>query len=76
VKDPKEHIRVISEVICSARQEGFSCRNLTFSPVAGGGGNIEFLLQLSINDNLVISNCDNLLSINDIVKQAWKELKA
>jgi len=72
VKDPKEHIRVIGEVIRSAEQLGFTCRNLTYSPVAGGDGNFEFLLQLSKNDN----STDFSLSINDIVKRVWEELKA
>ena len=79
VKDPKEHIRVIAEVIRAAEQAGFACRNLGYSPVMGGNGNIEFLLHLSINDNntdSVISINDNYLSINDIVNQAWEDLKA
>jgi len=83
VKDPKEHIRVIGEIIRAAEQEGFSCLNLTYSPVAGGDGNIEFLLYLSKNDNCehldlsINDNCKRLdLSINDTVISAWKELKA
>jgi len=76
VKNPKEHVRVIGEVIQSAQQEGFACLNLTFSPVSGGDGNIEFLLQLSKNDNSQASTCDKLLSINDIAVQAWEELRS
>ena len=71
VKDAKEHVRVIDEVIRTAGQIGFSCRGLTYSPVAGGDGNIEFLLHLSKSDN---THTDEL-SIDDIVKHAWKELK-
>jgi len=79
VKDPKEHARVIGEVVRAALLEGFACHNLTYPPIAGGNGNIEFLLHLSKNDNFVISINDNhegnSISINDIVKQAWEELK-
>lgn len=75
VKDPKEHARVIGEVMRSAEQAGFACRGLTHSPVTGGEGNIEFLLCLTKNDKNRALN-DNKLSINDAVNQAWKELKA
>ena len=83
VKDPKEHVRVIREVCGAARQAGFACRDLTYSPVTGGEGNIEFLLQLSKNDDFwlskndnYLSKNDNKLSINDNVNLAWEELKA
>lgn len=72
VKDPKEHVRVLNEVCAAARQEGFFICGLTHSPIAGGEGNIEFLLQLSKND--IKKTIE--LSINDIVKLAWEDLKA
>ncbi|MCL2494736.1 MAG: TlyA family RNA methyltransferase [Oscillospiraceae bacterium] len=72
VKSKKEHVRVIGEVVQSARQEGISWINMTYSPLLGGDGNIEFLLYLSKNDN-----CQNLhLSINDTVYSAWEDLKS
>lgn len=43
VKDPKVHKRVIEEVIGYANDNGFSLKGLTFSPITGGEGNIEFL---------------------------------
>ena len=72
VKDPREHIRVIDEVCAAARREGFAVRGLTYSPIAGGEGNIEFLLYLSKND----SNPGNEITISNIVKSAWEDLKA
>jgi len=69
VKNPKEHIRVIGEVIDVARQVGFACRGLTHSPVMGGAGNIEYLLLLAKKDTSLDFNIDG------IVKQAWEELK-
>jgi len=73
VRDPKEHLRVIGEVMRAANLEGFTCLDLTYSPVAGGEGNIEFLLHLTIN---VKSESDDLtININNIVNQAWEELK-
>lgn len=43
VKDPKVHKRVIEAVIGYANDNGFSLKGLTFSPITGGEGNIEFL---------------------------------
>ena len=71
VKDKKEHVRVIGEVVRAARQEGFSWINMTYSPIKGGDGNLEFLLFISKNDNR--QNPD--ISINDTVNSAWEELK-
>ena len=83
VREPKEHVRVINEACAAAERAGFACRDLTYSPIMGGEGNIEFLLSLSKNSKKCISNVDNYLSknnkklsINDIVKTAWEELKA
>jgi 23S rRNA (cytidine1920-2'-O)/16S rRNA (cytidine1409-2'-O)-methyltransferase len=72
VKDPNEHARVIGEVMRAAEREGFACLDLTYSPVAGGDGNLEYLLFISKNDNTEKSN----LSINDIVQQSWEALKS
>jgi len=71
VKDPREHVRVITEVCDAARREGFTICGLTHSPIAGGEGNIEFLLHLSKND----SDSGDEISIPEIVKLAWEELK-
>lgn len=43
VKDPKVHQQVIEKVFMFALQEGFEIKALSFSPITGGEGNIEFL---------------------------------
>ena len=43
VKDKKIHCRVIEKVIEFARADGFILEKLTYSPITGGEGNIEFL---------------------------------
>ena len=43
VKDAKIHQRVIENVISYANECQFSIQNLTYSPITGGEGNIEFL---------------------------------
>ena len=43
VSQPEIHQRVIQEVIKYAHEQGFSLQGLTYSPITGGEGNIEFL---------------------------------
>ncbi|MEK3730863.1 MULTISPECIES: TlyA family RNA methyltransferase [Paenibacillus] len=43
VRDPKVHKEVLTEVLTFASQIGFALQHLTFSPITGGEGNIEFL---------------------------------
>ncbi len=50
VREPSVHERVISEVIDNAKKNGFSVCGLSFSPVKGPEGNIEYLLYLSAEE--------------------------
>lgn len=43
VSDKDVHVRVINEVIAYAKENHMSIKGLTFSPITGGTGNIEFL---------------------------------
>ncbi|MCP3025735.1 TlyA family RNA methyltransferase [Halobacillus sp. A5] len=43
VRDPAIHVSVINTILNFALQHGFKVQNLTFSPITGGDGNIEFL---------------------------------
>lgn len=46
VKDPAVHREVIEKVLVFAKEAGFCVLHLTFSPVKGPEGNIEYLLHL------------------------------
>ena len=46
VRDPKVHESVINKIIEFSLQTGFDVKDLSFSPITGGDGNIEFLLHL------------------------------
>lgn len=75
VRDKKVHLEVINKIIHFSMSEGYSIRNLSFSPITGGDGNIEFLLHLKWE-----GECDqgeNRLteSPESIVEQAHFELK-
>ncbi|MDG3131715.1 TlyA family RNA methyltransferase [Streptococcus suis] len=72
VKDRAVHIRVLEEVTAIAIESGFSVKNLTFSPVQGGQGNIEFLAHLEKSD--LPSQVDKHKIIT-VVHQAHEEFK-
>ncbi|WAA10464.1 TlyA family RNA methyltransferase [Fervidibacillus albus] len=46
VRDPKIHQLVIEEIVEFSLKEGFDLHNITYSPITGGDGNIEFLLHV------------------------------
>lgn len=50
VKNPKIHLKVITEVTQFAHELGFSLLGLTYSPIKGGAGNIEFLVYMGYNE--------------------------
>jgi 23S rRNA (cytidine1920-2'-O)/16S rRNA (cytidine1409-2'-O)-methyltransferase len=50
VRDPATHKEVLDNFVALADSLGFTIRGLTFSPVKGPEGNIEFLAHLSLDD--------------------------
>ncbi|UOR13881.1 TlyA family RNA methyltransferase [Halobacillus amylolyticus] len=46
VKDPAIHKQVIEQILTFSTDLGFIVKNLTYSPITGGDGNIEFLVHL------------------------------
>ena len=49
VRDPAVHKEVLDNFVALARELGFTILGLTFSPVKGPEGNIEFLAHLSLH---------------------------
>ncbi|MCG0274990.1 MAG: TlyA family RNA methyltransferase [Thermosediminibacteraceae bacterium] len=49
VRDKNLHEKAINQVIAAAESSGFFCRDLTFSPIKGPKGNIEFLAWFKKN---------------------------
>ncbi len=43
VRDPEIHLEVLENFIVNAHDAGFTVKNITFSPIKGPEGNIEFL---------------------------------
>ncbi|MFD1176260.1 TlyA family RNA methyltransferase [Paenibacillus puldeungensis] len=50
VRDPKVHQEVLETILSYAVELGFSLQGLTYSPITGGEGNIEFLAHLRLED--------------------------
>lgn len=46
VRDAKTHVEVLQKIAAAAVAEGFTLKGMSFSPVTGGEGNIEFLFHL------------------------------
>src|SRR5690625_1025897 len=46
VRNPKTHIEVIKSILAFAKKENFQFYDLTYSPITGGEGNIEYLVHL------------------------------
>lgn len=71
VSDRKVHDDVINKVINFSLASGFSIENLDYSPIKGGYGNIEFLIDLkSINEPT--NNLNQ--TVEDVLDKAYKDL--
>lgn len=69
VREPETHIEVIKTVLSDAKQIGFTVTGLTYSPIKGPEGNIEFLAQLQMH------GCEQYPDIAGIVRQAHENAR-
>ena len=78
VRDPKVHLEVIESTALFARSIGFSVLDLTWSPIRGPEGNIEYLIHLRKEDNarLIQGSGESgyQVSAGQVVKEAHREL--
>ena len=71
VRDKKVHKEVLKEIIGFAAEIGLSSKDLSYSPITGAKGNIEFILHLKNNEEYEITEEE----INKIVDLAHENLK-
>ncbi|AOZ91450.1 TlyA family RNA methyltransferase [Paenibacillus crassostreae] len=75
IRDSAVHQDVLSTVLTYAEELGYRLQGLTFSPITGGEGNIEFLahwrLETSSEEELPMDN----EQIKDLIDQVIKEAK-
>ncbi|MDI6602265.1 MAG: TlyA family RNA methyltransferase [Thermoanaerobacteraceae bacterium] len=69
VKDPKVHEMVINKVFSNARQERLYMKNITYSPIKGPKGNIEFLALFDKSEGLF-----DMDKIHRVVEDAHSKL--
>ena len=71
VKDPETHREVIEKIRAVAKILGFSVLGITYSPVKGPEGNIEYLLYLS---NYPVDDMVSAKNIEQVVREAHANL--
>ena len=70
IRDPAVHLEVLEQFAALAGALGFTIRNLTYSPVTGPEGNIEFLGHLSME-----AAPPNVPDLAELVADAHRTLK-
>ena len=71
VRDPEVHKEVIRDTLKTFEESGYFCWGLTYSPIKGGSGNIEFLTYLRSSIPQVLINDED---INAVVEEAHNNL--
>jgi 23S rRNA (cytidine1920-2'-O)/16S rRNA (cytidine1409-2'-O)-methyltransferase len=71
VRDSKDHADAIFQVLQIALQLGWKYQGLTFSPITGPAGNIEYLLWLQMESE---TQPPDLATIQEMTKNAVQEL--
>lgn len=71
VRDPKDQAEAIAQVLQAAQTLGWHYQGLTWSPLQGPAGNIEYLLWLGMDSNIPPPD---LAAIVQVTKAAQQEL--
>lgn len=74
VRSPQDQAEAIWQVVLAARALGWSDRGLTYSPLTGPAGNIEYLLWLQMVE-VVSTQPLSLEAVHQLTRQAHQELK-
>ncbi|MGT2925786.1 TlyA family RNA methyltransferase [Streptococcus cuniculipharyngis] len=73
VKNPAIHEKVLHQVTEMAVTEGFSVKQVDFSPIQGGQGNIEFLLHLEKAEQAVNLVANQLVEVVEAAQAQFKQ---
>ncbi|GAB4073502.1 TlyA family rRNA (cytidine-2'-O)-methyltransferase [Barrientosiimonas marina] len=74
VHDKRIHTEVLNRIVDFAEREGYQLLNLTYSPITGGNGNIEFLAHLGWKKDQ--ASIKQWTDIETLVETAHAELQA
>ena len=72
VREPEVHLEVIKKIYDIADILNLTVKGLTFSPVTGPKGNIEYLIYLSLDFTTSMTDIDPLLVVADAHKTLYK----
>jgi 23S rRNA (cytidine1920-2'-O)/16S rRNA (cytidine1409-2'-O)-methyltransferase len=75
IRDPNVHELVLNDMVSFALKEGYDIYNLSYSPITGGDGNIEFLLHLRFEGPQEEGKNYFGISASDVVDEAHAKLK-
>ena len=62
VKDKRIHLEIINNIIEYCRELNLYPKNLTYSPIKGPKGNIEYLIYLTNKDEKIKINADEIVN--------------
>ncbi|MHC5372610.1 TlyA family RNA methyltransferase [Enterococcus sp. LJL120] len=71
IKDPKVHQQVLTDILDFAQMANYQVAALSYSPITGGEGNIEFLVHLK---SAASGSISPEVSIEDVVAAAHQDL--
>ncbi|GEN31145.1 23S rRNA (cytidine1920-2'-O)/16S rRNA (cytidine1409-2'-O)-methyltransferase [Cerasibacillus quisquiliarum] len=74
IRDKKIHMAVLNKIIDFAKAEGYDLFDLTFSPITGSSGNIEFLLHLGWQKEQHPSDQTHRRAVEQTVNEAHDRL--
>lgn len=75
VREPSVHREVVESTIRFAAETGFGLKGLTYSPITGGEGNIEFLAYFQAQEPAALS-AEELDKLEKLVHQTVEEAQA
>ncbi len=70
VREPEIHLEVLEHFLDHAAQSGFTVRDITFSPIRGPEGNIEYLGWLSVRED-----AGQVPDLRELVRQSHAALE-
>jgi 23S rRNA (cytidine1920-2'-O)/16S rRNA (cytidine1409-2'-O)-methyltransferase len=75
VRDSKVHEEVLQGMVDFSLRQGYDVYNMSYSPITGGDGNIEFLLHLRWKGERELGKNQAPLTVREVVEEAHKTLK-
>jgi 23S rRNA (cytidine1920-2'-O)/16S rRNA (cytidine1409-2'-O)-methyltransferase len=73
VRNPKDHYSGIMQVMTAAQHKGWCPRGLTWSPIRGPAGNIEYLLWLAAEARPIPTEALNDNGVEKITQSAYQQ---